>query len=474
MSDNPLDFDGLDGEALRRHTAAALKGGDDGELFIEAGATEQFLLEDGVVRRGEYHASRGFGLRGVSGAASAFAHADALDEASLKRAAACVREGLLGMDKEGAGVALAAPANELLYPAIDPIAAASAAEKVAFLRNMDSFIRKQDERIVQITLALALQWQEVQIIRADGQIAGDKRPLARLHIQLIAAKGERREAGMAGLGGRMELAQLMQESRWQGAAREAVRQALVNLDSRPAPAGEMDVVLGAGWPGILLHEAIGHGLEGDFHRKKTSAFTGLEGERIAAKGITVVDDATLKGRRGSLAVDDEGTPGQRTTLIEDGRMTGCLQDRLNSRLMGQKPTGNGRRESYRHLPYPRMTNTFMLAGGHAPEEIIASVKKGIYAPSFGGGQVDITSGKFVFSCTEAYEIENGKLGKPLKGAMLTGSGAEVLKRVSMVGNDLELDPGMGTCGKEGQSVPVGVGQPTLLVNGLTVGGTQAA
>ncbi len=466
----------LSEEEAKKTAAESLAGADDGELFMENSQTQSFLLEDGITRRAEFQGVSGFGLRGVQGEASFFAHSDTMTPASLKRAGEAVRSAVKNAGAPAQVSLDEAPVwrNEALYPPLNPVESMPVGDKLAALQAMDSYVRGRDSRIANVNISFGAHWQAVCIIRPDGAMVRDIRPLVRLHIQATAHTGTRREMGMGGTGGRDGAHAFLTGDKWREAADEAVRQALVNLESRAAPAGEMDVVLGPGWPGILLHEAIGHGLEGDFHRKKSSAFTGLMGQRIAAAGVTVIDDALLPMRRGSLAVDDEGVTGERTVLIEDGIMTSCLQDRLNARLMGQRSTGNGRRESYRHLPFPRMTNTFMLAGRHDPAEIIASVKKGIYAPSFGGGQVDITNGKFVFSCTEAYEIENGKLGRPLKGAMLTGSGPDVLRRVSMIGNDMAMDPGMGTCGKEGQSVPVGVGQPTLLINGLTVGGTQVA
>ncbi len=346
-------------------------------------------------------------------------------------------------------------------------------QKVELLQKADAFTRGLDSRVSQVSVSLAADWQSIEIIRADGSIYRDIRPLVRFNIAVVSSNGKDQGQGSHGLGGRGEPLSYFTEEIWQDAAREALRQSLVSLEAKPAPAGEMDVLLGPGWPGILLHEAIGHGLEGDFNRKKTSAFAGLMGQRIAAKGVTVVDDGTIPNRRGSISIDDEGTPSNCTTLIEDGILVGLMQDRLNARLMGVKPTGNGRRQSFAHAPMPRMTNTYMLSGGMHPEEIQRSIKRGLFAKSFGGGQVDITSGKFVFSCTEAYLIEDGKITTPVKGATLIGAGAEALKRISMVGNDLALDPGIGTCGKQGQGVPVGVGQPTLRIDRLTVGGTAA-
>jgi TldD protein len=363
--------------------------------------------------------------------------------------------------------------NVKLYPDLDPLQTAEFEAKVKLLGEMDAYARGKDGRVRQVSCSLAAEWQNIEIIRAGGESYSDVRPLVRISVSVVVEENGRQESGSYGGGGRAGYDTYLKPEYWQAAIDEALRQALVNLSAIPAPAGEMAVVLGPGWPGILLHEAIGHGLEGDFNRKKTSAFAGLLGERVAAPGVTVVDDGTIGGRRGSLTIDDEGTPSSSTVLIEDGILKGYMQDRMNARLMGMKPTGNGRRESFAAPIQPRMTNTYMLAGDKAPEEILASVKKGIYATNFGGGQVDITNGKFVFSCTEAYLIEDGKLGAPIKGATLIGNGPDCLTRVSMIGNDLKLDAGVGTCGKGGQSVPVGVGQPTLRLDGLTVGGTAA-
>jgi TldD protein len=361
--------------------------------------------------------------------------------------------------------------NVRLYGDENPLGEPSFEAKVKLLQEIDAYARAKDPRVKQVSVSFGASWQAVEIVRADGSTYRDVRPMVRVNVSVVAGSGDRQETGSHGYGGREGFARFLETGAWRGAADDAVRQALVNLESVPAPAGEMDVVLGPGWPGVMLHEAVGHGLEGDFNRKKTSAFAGLLGQRVAAKGVTVVDDGTIAARRGSLSIDDEGTPTNRTVLIEDGVLVGYMQDRQNARLMGMAATGNGRRESYAHVPMPRMTNTYMLAGGHEPAEIIASVKNGIYAVNFGGGQVDITSGKYVFQCTETYKIENGKLGAPVKGAMLIGNGPTDLHRVSMIGNDLQLDPGIGTCGKNGQGVPVGVGQPTLRMDHITVGGT---
>jgi len=447
----------------------AMSGLDDGELYFQYGLSEVFSFENGHLKTASFDTSQGFGLRGVLGEVTGYAHSNELTEDAIKKAAKTV-----AAIKGGAGGKMAvAPrkTNRHLYTPDNPLEGFEFQAKVKLLEDIDAYLRAKDKRVRQVSASLVGSWNMVHIMRAGGSEAGDIRPLVRLNISVVMEQDGRMESGVAGLGGRYGYDTLFDKKTWQGQADEALRQATVNLGSKPAPAGEMQVVLGPGWPGVLLHEAIGHGLEGDFNRKKTSAFAGLMGQRVAAKGITVVDDGTLEGRRGSLTIDDEGTPTSETVLIEDGILKGFMQDRMNARLMGMKPTGNGRRESYAHAPMPRMTNTFMLAGKHEPEEILRSVKDGIYATSFGGGQVDITNGKFVFSCTEAYRVKNGKVGEALKGATLIGSGPEVLKKVTMVGNDLKLDPGIGTCGKEGQSVPAGVGQPTLLVDGITVGGT---
>jgi len=464
-----LFFAELDRDAAARRLAEATEGCEDGELFLEYRESEAIALEDGRIRSASYDATRGFGLRAVAGDAAGYAHSGELTDAALARAAAAVkavRQGHSGTLDAGPR-----PTNARLYAEDNPLALLDFGAKTALLAEIDAYARARDPRIVQVMASLVGEWQAVQILRPDGGRLADLRPLVRLNVAVVVQQGDRRETGSYGLGGRFAYDGIVAETAWKGAVDEALRQALVNLDSVAAPAGEMEVVLGAGWPGILLHEAIGHGLEGDFNRKRTSAFSGLLGQRIAAPGVTVVDDGTLPNRRGSLTVDDEGTPTNRTTLIEDGILVGYMQDRQNARLMGVAPTGNGRRQSYAHIPMPRMTNTIMLGGAHAPQEIIASVKRGLYAVNFGGGQVDIVSGKFVFSAAEAYLIEDGKLGAPVKGATLIGNGPDALTKVTMVGNDMALDPGIGTCGKQGQGVPVGVGQPTLKMTGLTVGGT---
>jgi len=466
-----LNSAGLPRERAETILREALHGADDGELFLEQRQSESLVYDDGKLKAASFDESQGFGLRAVSGETAAYAHGTELSEAALRRAAEVCR----AVTRGASATASVSPegSNRRLYSDANPAAAMGFAEKIALLQKVDSFARGLDPRVRQVSVSLASDWQAVEIIRADGTLYRDVRPLVRFGVSVTSGNGKEQGQGTYGLGGRGEPLSYLGDDLWQEAAREALRQCLVALDARPAPAGEMDVLLGPGWPGILLHEAIGHGLEGDFNRKKTSAFAGLMGQRIAAPGVTVVDDGTLPNRRGSITIDDEGTPSHRTTLIEDGILVGFMQDRMNARLMGVAPTGNGRRQSFAHAPMPRMTNTYMLSGDRHPEEILASVKRGLYAKSFGGGQVDITSGKFVFSCTEAYLIEDGKITQPVKGATLIGAGADALTRISMVGNDMALDPGIGTCGKQGQGVPVGVGQPTLRIDRLTVGGTAA-
>jgi len=461
----------LDEAAALATLRAATAGADDGELFLERRRSEAIVLDDGRVKNASYDASEGFGLRAVRGEVSGYAHSTEISENALKRAAETARLAV----GDGGGILAAAPkgTNRKLYSDADPMADATFAGKIDLLKEIDAFTRALDPRIIQVSATIAAGLQEVEILRPEGLRLTDVRPMARLNISVIVEQNGRRESGGIGGGGRYGLARLMEAGHWQGVAREALRIALVNLEAVPAPAGMMDVVLGAGWPGILLHEAIGHGLEGDFNRKKTSAFAGKMGQRIAAKGVTVLDDGTIPDRRGSLSVDDEGTPSGKNVLIEDGVLVGYMQDRQNARLMGVAPTGNGRRESHAHIPMPRMTNTYMLGGDADPGEIVASLKDGIYAVGFGGGQVDITNGKFVFSCTEAYRVQNGKICAPVKGATLIGDGATALKQIRAIGNDMKLDPGIGNCGKAGQWVPVGVGQPTLMIGGLTVGGSVA-
>ncbi|HEX8572035.1 MAG TPA: metalloprotease TldD [Allosphingosinicella sp.] len=462
--------DALTPDSALALTADALKGCDDGELYLQYRASEAFGFDDGRLKTADFNTQAGFGLRGVSGETTAFAHANELSEAAIRRAAQT-----MAVLDPSRGVRPESPrrTNATLYTDSDPLSLVPFAKKVALCQQVDSAARARHPRVAQVSVSLAGSWSVIEIVRPDGFVAHDVRPLVRLNVQIVVEQNGRRETGYHGLGGRYLYDHLFDEAVWSRAIDIALAQALVNLESVAAPAGEMTVVLGPGWPGVLLHEAIGHGLEGDFNRKGTSAFSGRIGERVAAPGVTVVDDGSIADRRGSLAIDDEGTPTQCNTLIEDGILKGYIHDRLNARLMGVEPTGNGRRESFAHAPMPRMTNTFMLGGKEDPGEILARAKNGIYAKSFGGGQVDITSGKFVFSCTEAYRIEDGRLGAPLKGATLIGDGPTVLTRVAAIGNDMALDEGVGVCGKGGQSVPAGVGQPTLLIEGLTVGGTAA-
>jgi TldD protein len=464
-----LDRAGLDHIRIGRLLDHGLEGADDGELFLEYKQSEVLVFDNGRLKEATYDTTQGFGLRAVKDEAVGYAHASEVSEAAMARAAEAVRAVKGGYS--GRYAAAPTRTNRKLYGDDNPLAAPAFEAKVKLLGSIDAYARGKDQRVRQVTASIAATWQVIEILRHDGQSYRDIRPLVRVNVSVVAGAGDRQESGSYGYGGREGYQRFLEAGAWQGAVDEAVRQALLNLESVPAPAGEMDVVLGPGWPGVMLHEAVGHGLEGDFNRKKTSAFAGLLGKPVAARGVTVVDDGTIASRRGSLSIDDEGTPTNRTVLIEDGILVGYMQDRQNARLMNMKPTGNGRRESHAHLPMPRMTNTYMLAGAHEPSEIIASVKNGIYAVNFGGGSVDITSGKYVFHCTEAYRIESGKLGAPLKGAMLIGNGPTDLRRVSMVGNDLKLDSGIGTCGKNGQGVPVGVGQPTLRMDRITVGGT---
>lgn len=459
----------LDAASTGQFVQNTLKGCDDGELFLEYKISEALVFDDGKLKTATSNTSQGFGLRAVCGEAAGYAHSSELSLDALKRAADAVS----AVQSGHSGTLYERPpgTNKILYSGDDPTADLTFAEKVKLLQDIDAYARGLDDAVRQVTATLAGEWQVVEILRPDGATVSDRRPLVRLTVSIVAADGDRMETGSHSRGGRAGYAAHTAPDQWRECVSEALRQATVNLRSEPAPAGEMDVVMGPGWPGILLHEAVGHGLEGDFNRKKTSAFAGLLGERVASPGVTVVDDGTIDDRRGSLTIDDEGTPTNCTTLIEDGILKGYMQDRTNARLMGVAPTGNGRRQSFAHEPMPRMTNTYMLSGDRDPEEIIQSVKSGMYATSFGGGSVDITSGKFVFTCTEAYRIEDGKLGAPLKGATLIGNGPDALTRVSLIGNDMALDTGMGTCGKNGQGVPVGVGQPTLRIDRMTVGGT---
>lgn len=462
---------GLDRARTEQLVSDTLHGADDGELFLEYCQSESIAFDDGKIKSASYDTMQGFGLRAVSGEATGYAHSSELSEDAIKRAATTVQAVKAG--KSGEMADGPAATNQHLYSDANPLGEIDFETKVKLLSDIDAYARSLDDRVSQVTASISGEWQAAQIIRPNGSRSADIRPLVRINISIVAASGEHMESGSHGTGGRTGYQTYFDPASWKSQADEALRQALINLESQPAPAGEMTVVLGPGWPGILLHEAIGHGLEGDFNRKKTSAFAGLMGERVASPGVTVIDDGTIADRRGSITIDDEGTAPSVTTLIEDGILTGYIQDRMNARLMGMEATGNGRRQSYAHAPMPRMTNTYMLAGDKDPEEILKSVDKGLYAVNFGGGQVDITSGKFVFSCTEAYRIENGKKGAPVKGATLIGNGPDALTRVSMIGNDMQLDPGVGTCGKNGQSVPVGVGQPTMRIDGLTVGGTAA-
>jgi TldD protein len=464
-----IDRAGLDRPRLAKIISRGLEGADDGELFLEYRQAEMLVFDNGQLKQATYDTSQGFGLRAVKDDAVGYAHASDVSEAAIARAADAVRAVKGGYSGRYAGPP--ARTNVKLYGEESPLGSPAFEAKARLLEAIDAYARARDPRVRQVSVSLGATWQMAEIVRANGETYRDMRPLVRVNVSVVVGDGDRQETGSAGYGGREGYERFIVTETWQNAVDSAVRQALTNLEAVPAPAGEMDVVLGPGWPGVMLHEAVGHGLEGDFNRKKTSAFAGLMGQRVAAKGITVVDDGTIALRRGSLSIDDEGTPTSRTVLIDDGILVGYMQDRQNARLMGMNPTGNGRRESFAHVPMPRMTNTYMLAGTRHPEEIMASVKKGIYAVNFGGGQVDITSGKYVFECTEAYLIENGKSGAPIKGAMLIGNGPTDLNRISMVGNDLALDDGIGTCGKNGQGVPVGVGQPTLRIDGITVGGT---
>ncbi|MCA3720193.1 metalloprotease TldD [Phenylobacterium sp.] len=463
-----LEAHGLVPEQARRTLAEAIGDADDGEIFLERSRSESFLYDDGRLKSAAFDTSDGFGLRVVAGESAGYAHSSEVSEAALKRAAASAslaRRGYSGVADEGPR-----STNARLYEDVDPTEAPSFEAKVALLQEIDSWCRDRDSRVVQVMASLAGEQRTVEILRADGRLIRDVRPLSRLNIQITVERDGRRETGYAGAGGRAAFDAWIAPDRWRLQAEEALRQALVNLEASPCPAGEMDVVLGAGWNGVLLHEAVGHGLEGDFNRKGSSAFAGRIGEQVAARGVTVYDDGSLPGRRGSLTVDDEGTPTGRTVLIEDGILVGYMHDRMSARLMGLAATGNGRRQSYAHIPMPRMTNTAMEGGSTPRDEMIAATRRGLYCANFGGGQVDITNGKFVFQCTEAYLIEDGRITRPVKGATLIGDGPTALTRVTMIGDDFDFDPGVGVCGKSGQSVPVGVGQPSLKITGLTVGG----
>jgi TldD protein len=465
-----LQSAGVEPERAGALLGEALQGADDGELFVERSESESFVFDDGRLKSAAYDSAEGFGLRVVAGETAGYAHSSEISEAAIGRAArsaALAKRGYSGTGADGPR-----PTNARLYGDDDPLAQPSFSEKVALLQEIDAFARARDPRVAQVAASLAGERRVIEIVRADGRLIRDVRPLVRLNVQITVDKDGRRENGMSGAGGRASFEAWISPDKWQGQVDEALRQALVNLEAVACPAGEMDVVLGPGWNGVLLHEAVGHGLEGDFNRKGTSAFSGRVGERVAAPGVTVFDDGAIAGRRGSLTVDDEGTPTERTILIEDGVLVGYMHDRQSARLMGLTPTGNGRRQSYAHMPMPRMTNTGMLNGGHTRQEMIASIDRGLYCAAFAGGQVDITNGKFVFQCTEAYLIEDGKVTAPVKGATLIGDGPSALTRVTMIGDDFDFDPGIGVCGKNGQGVPVGVGQPSLKITGLTVGGTK--
>jgi TldD protein len=465
-----LDAAGVDPGRAHELLTQALAGADDGELFLERSESESFVFDDGRLKSASYDSAEGFGLRVVAGETAGYAHASEISEAAIGRAAkssALAKRGYSGVAAEGPR-----QTNAKLYGEEDPLASPGFSDKVSLLQDIDAAARARDPRVVQVMTSLHGERRQIEILRGDGRLLRDVRPLVRLNVQVTVEKDGRRESGTSGAGGRTGFETWITPDRWNEQIDEALRQALVNLDAVPAPAGEMDVVLGPGWNGVLLHEAVGHGLEGDFNRKGISAFSGRIGERVAAPGVTVFDDGTVLGRRGSLTIDDEGTPTERTVLIEDGILVGYMHDRMSARLMGMKATGNGRRESYAHMPLPRMTNTAMMGGDTPREEMIKSVKRGLYAAHFGGGQVDITNGKFVFQCTEAYLIEDGKITAPVKGATLIGDGPSALTRVEMIGDDFCFDPGVGVCGKAGQGVPVGVGQPSLKLTGLTVGGTS--
>lgn len=473
MSDTPFrPFEqSIDPDKALELLKQATLGAEDGELFLERRRSEALVFDDGRIKTASYDASEGFGLRSVKEEVAGYAHSTEISESALRRAVATAR---LAVGDGGGSLAVAPPAtNTRLYTDSDPISGVDFPAKLDTLREMDAYARGLDKRVVQVTASISASLQEVEILRPEGTHLRDVRPMTRVNVSVIVEQDGRRETGSAGGGGRVSLTGLLDPADWQSKTQEALRIALVNLQAEPAPAGVMDVVLGPGWPGILLHEAVGHGLEGDANRKGSSIFAGMMGQQVAAKGVTVLDDGTIPDRRGSISFDDEGTPSSKTTLIEDGILVGFMQDRQNARLMGVKPTGNGRRESFAHTPMPRMTNTYMMGGDAAPSDIVADLKDGIYAVGFGGGQVDVTNGKFVFSCTEAYRVKNGQIGAPVKGATLIGDGATALKQIRTLGNDMALDPGLGNCGKAGQWVPVGVGQPTVMIGGLTVGGAAA-
>ena len=478
---NPLDktaslfFEktGLDEADVQAVVADALKGSDDGELFLEERHSEMLVFDDERMKSSSYDNTSGFGLRAIAGEAHGYAHSGEMTLDAIKRAASTVQSVKSGY-KGTLAVAPDGGRNHALYTDTNPLEVTAFGDKVELLQLIDAYTRDSDPHVKQVNVSMAASWQAIRVMRPDGYQVADIRPLVRLNVSVVLEKDGRMEAGSSGAGGRVMFDHWMQPEIWKAEVHEALRVARVNFESISAPAGEMEVALGCGWPGVMLHEAVGHGLEGDFNRKGTSLFSGLVGEQVASKGVTVVDDGTMDDRRGSITIDDEGTPSQRNVLIENGILKGYMQDRQNARLMGVNPTGNGRRESFAHTPMPRMTNTFMMNGNHTHDEILASMKKGIYAVNFGGGQVDITSGKFVFSASEAYMVENGKIGAPVKGATLIGNGPDAMSKISMIGNNLALDNGIGTCGKAGQGVPVGVGQPTLKMGGITIGGTDTA
>lgn len=464
-----LETSGVDPDEALSILQGALAGADDGELFLERSETESLVFDDGRLKAAAYDATEGFGLRVVAGETAGYAHANEISAAALRRAAdsaALAKSGHAGVAAEGPRAT-----NQKLYGDIDPLASPAFSDKIALLQEIDAWARARDPRVVQVSASISGERRAIEILRADALTVRDVRPLVRLNVSITVEKDGRRETMSNGAGGRDGFESWIRPERWQAQVDEALRGALVNLEAVDCPAGEMDVVLAAGWPGVLLHEAIGHGFEGDFHRKGSSVFTGMMGKRVAAPGVTIVDDGSIAGRRGSLSVDDEGTPTSRTVLIEDGIMVGLMNDRLSARQLGQRATGNGRRQSFAHMPMPRMTNTFMEGGSAKQADMIASTKRGLYAANFGGGQVDITNGKFVFQCTEAYLIEDGRITAPVRGATLIGDGATALTNVSMIGDDFAFDPGVGVCGKAGQGVPVGIGQPSLKIGGLTVGGT---
>jgi TldD protein len=464
---------GLDESAVEAVISDALAGSDDGELFLEECHSEMLVFDDGRMKSSSYDSTSGFGLRAIAGEAHGYAHSSEMTLDAIKRAASAVQSVKSGY-KGTMALAPDAGRNRALYTSVNPLEVTGFGDKAELLQEIDAYAREADPHVRQVSASMAASWQAIRIMRADGYHVADIRPLVRLNVSVVLEKDGRMEAGSSGAGGRVMFDHWMQPEIWKAEVNEALRVARVNLESVPAPAGEMEVVLGCGWPGIMLHEAVGHGLEGDFNRKETSVFSGRIGEQVAARGVTVVDDGTIDDRRGSITIDDEGTPSQRNILIEDGILKGYMQDRQNARLMDVAPTGNGRRESFAHTPMPRMTNTFMLDGNHTHEEILASIKNGVYAVNFGGGQVDITSGKFVFAASEAYMVEDGKIGAPVKGATLIGNGPDAMSKITMIGDNMALDNGIGTCGKNGQGVPVGVGQPTLKMGGITIGGTDAA